>query len=259
MNNELLFGAIFFILGLIPAYYFYKKSIWIKEPVYSIKSNNIVSGSISKFENLKVLYKDREIENLTISKILFFNRGNETITSNDLKTINPIKFGSETSRVLDASLIQVNNHSNNIKVDFNKDTEYIDIDFDYLDHNQGFVVQVIHTGTSSVDLDLEGAIIGVQKPIRLDPKEFTRKENITRDNRVYSVLFSIAIIFWLVVSQTSIFPNQSDNQTIRLLLVLFGMIGGIATIASMFGLLFFILSKFWKINSIPQGLEKFFE
>jgi Ca2+/Na+ antiporter len=69
MNNEIVVGAIFFIIGLIPAYYFYVKSIRIKEPIWSIKSNNLISGSVATLKNLSIAYKKHKVENLTVSKV----------------------------------------------------------------------------------------------------------------------------------------------------------------------------------------------
>src|SRR5688500_3410655 len=87
------------VLSLIYAYYHYRKGLKIKEPVYSIKSNNLISGSTSTLENLNISYKDYKVENLTVSKILFYNRGAETINRQDIETINPLKISSETCNI----------------------------------------------------------------------------------------------------------------------------------------------------------------
>ena len=102
-------GLILAVVGIVLSL----KSIRKKEFVYSIKSNNLISGSISKLSNLVILYNTNQIENLTVSKILFYNRGSETIHQQDIKTINPLMISSETCKILDASVLQVNHPSNN--------------------------------------------------------------------------------------------------------------------------------------------------
>jgi hypothetical protein len=135
MNNEIVVGAIFFIIGLIPAYYFYVKSIRIKEPIWSIKSNNLISGSVATLKNLSIAYKKHKVENLTVSKVLFFNRGQETITNQDINTVNHLSIASETCQILDAFVLQRNKESNNFEIAYDESLQAVSIDFDYLDKN----------------------------------------------------------------------------------------------------------------------------
>jgi hypothetical protein len=155
-------GLVLGIIGLIASYYFYKLSIRKKEPVYSIRSNNIISGSKSKYENLRVLYINKEVENFTVSKILFFNRGSETITRKDIETSYPLRVSTKDCQLLDAFVLQINKPSNNFTLTWDKSGDFVYIDFDYLDKNQGGVVQIAHTGLSSDNIKVEGDIMGVQ-------------------------------------------------------------------------------------------------
>jgi len=136
MNRDY-FGYFLAIISIIYAYYLQRKSIRIKEPIFSIKSNNLISGTVSILENLTISFKDHKIQNLTISKILFFNRGAETITRQDIETINRLSISSETCKILDGSILQVNNQSNNIKVLYDPANKNVFIDFEYLDKIKG--------------------------------------------------------------------------------------------------------------------------
>jgi len=80
-------GTVLGVVGLILA----KRGVKKKEPVFSIKSNNLISSSISILENLNITYKDYKVESLTVAKILFDNQGAETITRQDTETINPLR------------------------------------------------------------------------------------------------------------------------------------------------------------------------
>ena len=64
-------GTILGIVGLVLT----RRGVRKKEPVFSIKSNNLISSSISLLENLNITYKDYKVESLTVAKILFYNRG----------------------------------------------------------------------------------------------------------------------------------------------------------------------------------------
>src|SRR5688500_11435933 len=117
MNNEWVIAIVFFIVGLIPAYYFYKRGIRIKEPVYSIKSVNLVSDNVVAYENLAVTYKGGKIANFTVSKVLFFNRGAETLYRDNIDTLKHLKIVSNpASNILDARILQVNNLSSDFQI-----------------------------------------------------------------------------------------------------------------------------------------------
>jgi len=233
------------ILGLILAYYFYKKSIRIKEPVYSTKSNNLISGSVSTLENLNISYKRQKVENLTVSKILFYNRGAETITRQDTKTLNHLSISSETCRILDGSILQVNNPSNNLTVQYDNDNKNVHIDFDYLDTNQGAVIQVIHTGLSSNDLWMDGAIMGVQRLVNIPLDRLMTKQN--RKSLYPTIarvlIISISLGFYIYLSSR---PNNYGSLITVLLVFLI-----LPTIAILWGSEIFYYSK------IPKGLEQF--
>ena len=84
-------GIIGIILGALISLYFYRRSIRLKEPYWSIISNNLIEGYSTKVENLKVIYKGEEVNNLTISRILFWNGGRETLEKKDIETVNRIR------------------------------------------------------------------------------------------------------------------------------------------------------------------------
>lgn len=234
------------ILGLILAYYFYKKSIRVKEPVYSIRSNNLISGSVSTLENLNISYKDYSVSNLTVSKMLFYNRGAETITRKDLETIHPLSISSETCKILDSTVLQVNNPSNVLKASYDEDNKNVYVEFDYLDQNQGTVIQIIHTGLSSEDLKVHGDIIGVQKLIAVSPDKFEPPPKLKAF--ISSVVFRIVLTFIILVIV------RSDEGLKNIALV-------VATVLVLFTTLDVIpfIFKTMRGRILPKGLEKFNE
>jgi|LakMenE18May11ns_1017448.scaffolds.fasta_scaffold9412545_2 uncharacterized alkaline shock family protein YloU len=76
-------GVILGALGLAAAYVFYRKSIRAKEPMYAMRSENLIRDNISTMTGLKILYNNINIDNLTRTNVAFWNRGAETIDSRD--------------------------------------------------------------------------------------------------------------------------------------------------------------------------------
>lgn len=263
MNADIVIALVFFIIGLIPTYYFYKKSIRIKEPVYCIKSNNLISGSASTLQNLNISYKDHKVENLTVSKILFYNRGAETIKAEDLETINHLGISSQVCDILDGSILQVNNLSNNLRVHYHKDSKSVFINFDYLDQNQGAVIQVVHTGLSSNDINLLGDIKGVQKLEQVLPEKLEKKVPLpVRAKAILGVYVLVAIIgLYFIIFQRDFTMSlfRSYPWPIGVIALAVSALGGTLPVFIFLIIVGYIRSLFVPITMLPKGLEQFDE
>jgi hypothetical protein len=125
---------------------------------------------------LEVTYKGHKVDNLTVSKILFWNNGYDTIDSADIVSTDPLRIDS-VNQILDAVIIKTNNSSNQIIAAIGVDGASVNIAFDYLDKNDGAIIQVVHAGKSSNDLSLKGKLKG--SPIRFYQSNNRRVTEIT--------------------------------------------------------------------------------
>jgi hypothetical protein len=149
------------LIGVLATIYFYFKSIRKKEPTFSIRSINLVKDKINKIKGLEINYLNEKINNLSISKLAFYNNGKETIKSNDVANSDPLKIEIKNNgKILDADIIFQKNIANNFKLSLKKNK--ISIEFDYFDYAEGIVVQIVHTGKTSEDLALKGSFHGVK-------------------------------------------------------------------------------------------------
>lgn len=154
-----------FILGTIIttiiSYIFYKKSNRERKPCWAIQTNNLIQGFHKIFNDLNIKYKEKEIDTLSISKIGFWNEGKQEIDSSDINLNSNlcIVTNSEGVRILDSKIIKVNGDGD-FKALFCENENKVKIKFSYLNKNWGGIIQVIHTGTSSDDLNLIGNIKG---------------------------------------------------------------------------------------------------
>ena len=105
-------GTVLGIVGIVTGYIFYRRGLRTKEPCYSIKTQKLIAGYSAKFEDLTIHYKDKEIENLSVSRIIFWNNGSETIDRNDIATKAPIAIMTkENVEILDVKVLEQNNYS----------------------------------------------------------------------------------------------------------------------------------------------------
>lgn len=155
------------VIGIILSFYFYFKSQKKKRP-YCLTFTHTINGSIAiNSPDLKITYRGKLIDTLSITKMVFWNAGNQTIDNIDIPKSSPF-----ISRVIDNGIIlncrleYVKNHSNSLNINVNKDENSIDISFDYLDRNDGFILEIIHTGVSDSSLRIDGVFKGSEPLVR---------------------------------------------------------------------------------------------
>ncbi len=162
------------IMGIVLAYYFYYKSIKYRAPVYAVRSINIIEDNISRINDLEIKYAGSNVKNLSIARVAFWNFGKETISSEDIASLDPIKIvGSGSTNFLNVEIIYEKNGANNFMIsplvdpkDSNKHLQNeLKINFDYFDQNEGVVLQVFHTGKTGDEIRIEGTIKG-SRPIK---------------------------------------------------------------------------------------------
>ena len=107
-----LVGIVGIIVGIIFGYIFYCRSRRVRIPSWAVRTNNILQGYTTTLSELDIKYKDISIENLSITKILFWNDGAETIDKRDIALADLLRINAIGDTILlDASVIQVNNES----------------------------------------------------------------------------------------------------------------------------------------------------
>lgn len=154
-----IFATALGVLGICSSVVVYMKSKKNKAPTYIVRTINLMTKRIRNIDILQVLYAGQNISNLSVTKIAFWNAGKETIDKSDIACISPIKIEIDPEYdMLDANILFQKNKSNNFKIELSEDKKNISINFDYLDHKEGAVIQILHTGNDNGDLSISGSI-----------------------------------------------------------------------------------------------------
>ncbi|PWF62803.1 hypothetical protein CBX96_14330 [Shewanella sp. BC20] len=150
------------VLGIVLAVVFYFKAQKNKTPCFEKSSNTIIEGLHNSLDGLEVRYKGSVQERITVTKLAFWNDGKETIDKSDLVERDPVRvYIPEGVDVLDIQIISVSEESNSVSVQkIEEISNTYRLNFDFLDYEEYFVVQVIHNGSSSVPIKIEGKIKG---------------------------------------------------------------------------------------------------
>lgn len=162
--------------------YTFIKSREEKEPRCCYKTyRNLVK--LSEDNALLITYQGIPVDQVSTTYIFFWNKGRKPILRSDVQKQLSIYFPSEVT-ILDYKVINVTR----LEIDFSisnlatkEELEFVprlpkertpvkianrlDICFEFLDKNDGVVIEVKHTGSPEVKLEIEGTILSVPKGI----------------------------------------------------------------------------------------------
>lgn len=173
---------------------------------YVCTTYEVVKQSKSTIPNFKLLFDDREIENLSIAKFVIWNSGNEMLEWRDIVPEQSLKIITTGQTVfLDAKIITVSDESNQFKIEKVED-ETVDLSFDYVSVKEGIVIQIFYTGEID-DIEVNCKIKGGLKARnegKVDCSNQSEKKKSVKLN-IGAHIFAICIL--LVCFASALFKN----------------------------------------------------
>lgn len=160
--NEIVLAIITTVIGLVGGgvitVYLTKR----KTPTWACKLNVLFNKGVSQIEDLKIKYKDFDIDNLSSVYLAFWNNGKETIKADEVaeKIMVSVK---EPYKIYFAEAIKVSRDSNQLIVIPSDENKSVEIEFKYLDYGQGIVIHMFTDCISTEHIDLCGEIMGCKK------------------------------------------------------------------------------------------------
>lgn len=150
------------IITLFATYQLSYKTQKEKKPFYTLMTRSLIGKVLKDFKQIEIQYNGHHIPRLSESLVAFWNGGKETIYFENVSEKDRIVISPEDGfMILEANLKFQLNDSNNFRVKL--ENGKAEIEFDYIDYNEGCSIQVIHTGKTSWSLKVSGSIIGAGK------------------------------------------------------------------------------------------------
>lgn len=217
INVLAILGFIITVSSLIYAIYTRKINEHKKQLVIEILPRIPVAEVVSghKDFSLKVVYQKSEqvteyIDQAFIYYVRIANLGRKPILHNDIAPNDPLVLTCDGGKILDVSLCSVTRDVCNIKpidheIDFTQNT--VDIDFDFLDYEDGFILQILCDSNDLV-INLNGTIIGMPQGI-LKTKEVSQTQSVS----VLGCLIPLAISLISLFSTPFIYHNITGSWT----------------------------------------------
>ncbi len=149
------------IVATVAVYSFTRRA---KEPTWSVRTTDVVTKRTGGLTGLAVTFNGQTVSDLSVSRIVIFNGGNDPIRRTDIAPAAPLSLTVPTdASMLDASIVAVSNSANRLTVGFDREKNTALIDFDYLSKNEGAVVDVVHFGGTRATAAVTGVIIGASQ------------------------------------------------------------------------------------------------
>lgn len=183
-----LISLILGLTGILLAITFYLKSRRKLRVSYETKSFDLIKDNISKLSGFKATFNGEELENLTAVKVIIWNSGNSLLEKNNISTNNPLYLTLNNIEILAAECTTSSDKSNLVIAKLNENHKNrIDLDFEYLDKRQGFVLSILHKGNADNNAKLKGIIKGG-----------SIKNKIYRGGLIYIIEFLYAIAPFII-------------------------------------------------------------
>jgi hypothetical protein len=184
------------ILGIMSSYYFYTISIKVKEPVIVEKSNTQIFSSDFSDTNRFALID--ESTGLKVTSSVFFqevtvwNKGKEIIRKSDVLSPINISYTNDV-KIIDVSIV-ASTRPDIVRASYHKNKNSLDLNFNIMEQNDGFNVQVLYTSKEKGIANISGDIAGVEK--------FYTFGDLTSDN----IFFGVGkFVMWLFLGVVGLF------------------------------------------------------
>lgn len=202
-------------VGIIITVILYRKNINRVSIKFSYQNYCLIEAFKQKINGLNIKYLNNNIETLNVTRYIFWNNGNEAIRCTDIPTNDNFFIEiNDNDLILDATILNVSNPSNNISINLSDNNKRIFINFDYLDKQDGFILQIFHNSSSVNPFYINGSIIGfgkitkgfsiIETPLIIFISKFINKK--------HHLLFKVIFIF--ILSSISIILNFYNNNAI---------------------------------------------
>ncbi len=151
------FDKIRILLGYIGTLFsIFKIICWIFNrnkciPCYTLMTKQFIPSNFQRFDNLKITYNENDINRFTVTTFVFWNKGKIKLSKEDYGKYIPSICCNDNCQILDYKIREI--YDNNfINLNENFIDNKLNFEFDTISKGQGFVINLLHTGTSNGDI-----------------------------------------------------------------------------------------------------------
>lgn len=153
--------AILAIAGVVTAL----KARRSRRLAYCVSGVNLAAPDTSKHPELTLLYQGEPVPRVTVSDVVVWNQGNETISRNEIAPLDPLRLEvPEAEAILSCRVVKSSRKAIGSEVGTPADNpRSAAVVFDFLDPMDWLTIQVVHTARVARAVTLKGTVKGVRK------------------------------------------------------------------------------------------------
>ena len=201
----------------------------------------VVKAGKSVIPKLSLSYEGQAIDDLTVTKYVIWNSGNEVLNRSDIVQVCPLQIVcDDNAQILDAQIIVQSDETNAFKILEKKD-KCVKLEFDYANVDDGIILQILHTGDVT-DINVECRIKGGKELRNLNHNIKKKNRNYNINKRILIILMGVDVLLvcamsvFLVLERVGIMAKEtlrkilffdgviSDTFFIMMLLILVGVL-----------------------------------
>lgn len=200
-------GWVLAVIAIPLSIILYFKSKTNKSIKYTTASFNVIRNHVGKIDGISIMYTDNStdvrIDNLTVTKLAFWNSGNAPITKNDVAKADKIRISlGDSYGIVICEIISSTNESNKVVLTKAPKSKFAEISFDFLNPKDGAIFYVAHTGHRGSDVVLAGTVIGgvpIKRVGVISPTRYFQLKRFAKHPLTIISLFMLLMSPWLVI------------------------------------------------------------
>jgi hypothetical protein len=178
-------GSLIGLTGFIYAIFTYKKSKIGSRLVAQMKSGRVIGRNSSTPDEIEIFYKGNKVKRVIKTNIILWNSGTKTIFGSNIVGKDPLRIEvSPEEEIISFNILKSTKSANEITITGNSKNA-VNINFNYLDSNDGASIEVFHTD-NTLNPNIKGTIIGMPKGAIVDKYGF----DLNYAPNSYKLLFS---------------------------------------------------------------------
>lgn len=197
-------GYLIGVISLLLAVVFYIRSKREKRPRFAYFSVSLIGGVKSFLPDLSIQYKGKSCTRVTATRFYFWNAGREPLKRSDIPPSSPLRIESNPSvEILGVEIVGETDVASQLSASAQGANNGVRLDFEYLDRDDGAVIQIIHAGTTETRFSMIGKIIGAESIEHLpafreteDPVLYPKRRKWYRI-AFYAVVAASLVLPWL--------------------------------------------------------------
>lgn len=225
------------ILSVILAIYYGVKSKKVKRLSFINKNLFLMENPKGQFDNIKIFYENKEINDIVVSKFTIWNSGNTVINQSDMvETKELIITADDTTTILEAKVLYANEETNRFSVEI-LDKNHVLVNFNYIDKNEGCIVQIVYAGSHScpkIDCKVKDGQPLQNLTDTMPYKRIFRKATFIKSTMMAMGIAGVLFAVLAVLQTISIFnydlqkflliPPKTDETSLRIYTIIMAVI-----------------------------------